>query len=136
MSGVNKVILLGNLGKDPEVRYLENGSVVCNFTMVTSEKWKDKAGQEKQLAEWHDIEMWEGLAKTAEKYLKKGHKVYIEGKIKTELWQDSEGKNRKNKRIKATAMTMLPQGVKTSTTPQEVKQGGAPNPTESDDLPF
>ena len=88
MSGsVNKVILVGNLGKDPEIRHLENGATVANFSIATSENYKDrKTGEKVSQTEWHNIVAWRGLAEIAEKYLKKGQKVYIEGKLKTRTW--------------------------------------------------
>jgi single-strand DNA-binding protein len=88
MSGVNKVILVGRLGKDPEVRNLENGATVANFTMATSETYKDKAtGERKEITEWHNIVLWRGLAEIAAKYLHKGDQVYIEGKLRTRSWE-------------------------------------------------
>ena len=92
MSSVNKAIIIGNLGKDPEVKHLDNGAVVCNFSIATSETYKDKnTGEKKTTTEWHNIVLWRGLAEVAEKYLKKGAKVYIEGKLKTRKWQDKDG---------------------------------------------
>ena len=88
MAGVNKVILVGNLGKDPEVRYLDNGVAVANFSLATTENYKNKAGERVSQTEWHNIVLWRGLAEVAEKYLKKGASVYIEGKIKTRKWED------------------------------------------------
>jgi single-strand DNA-binding protein len=88
MSGVNKVILVGRLGKDPEVRNLENGATVANFTMATSETYKDKTtGDRKEITEWHNIVLWRGLADIAAKYLHKGDQVYIEGKLRTRSWE-------------------------------------------------
>ncbi len=107
MAGVNKVILIGNLGKDPEVRYLENGSVVANVTLATTESYKDKAGNRIDNTEWHDLEMWDGLAKIAEQYLSKGKSIYVEGRIKSDTWQDDQGNNRKRIRIRVQNMTML-----------------------------
>ena len=107
MNGVNKVILIGNLGSDPEVRHLSNGSVVANFNIATSESYTNKNGERVTQTEWHRIELWEGLAKVAEQYLKKGQTVYIEGRIKTENWQDSDGNNRTTTRIRGLNMTML-----------------------------
>ncbi|MFT4738148.1 MAG: single-strand DNA-binding protein [Cyclobacteriaceae bacterium] len=107
MAGVNKVILVGNLGKDPEVRYLENGSVVANVTIATSESYKDKSGNKIENTEWHDLEMWDGLAKIAEQYLTKGKTIYAEGRIKSDTWQDDQGNNRKKVRIRVQNMTML-----------------------------
>ncbi len=107
MAGVNKVILIGNLGSDPEVRHLSSGSVVANFNIATSESYTNKSGERVTQTEWHRIELWDGLAKIAEQYLKKGNSVYIEGKLKTENWQDSDGNNRTTTRIRAINMTML-----------------------------
>ncbi len=107
MAGVNKVILIGNLGKDPEVRYLESGSVVTNVTLATTESYKDKNGNRVDNTEWHDLEMWDGLAKIAEQYLKKGSSIYVEGKIKSDTWQDEQGNNRKRMKIRVLNMTML-----------------------------
>ena len=89
MPGVNKVILIGNLGKDPEIRRLENGVVVASFTIATSENYVDRnSGERKEITDWHDIVMWRGLAEVAEKYLKKGMKVFVEGKLKKKNWQE------------------------------------------------
>lgn len=107
MAGVNKVILVGNLGKDPEVRYLENGSVVANVTLATTESYKNRDGQRVDSTEWHDLEMWDGLAKIAEQYLTKGKSIYVEGRIKSDTWQDDQGNNRKRTRIRVQNMTML-----------------------------
>ena len=107
MAGVNKVILIGNLGKDPEVRYLENGSVVANIALATSESYKDRNGNRIDQTEWHDLEMWDGLAKIAEQYLTKGKSIYVEGKIKSDTWQDEQGNNRKKIRIRVQNLTML-----------------------------
>ena len=109
MSGsVNKVILVGNLGKDPEVRHLENGAAVANFSIATSETYKDrKTGEKVSQTEWHNIVAWRGLAEIAERYLKKGHKVYIEGKLKTRSWQDQDGNNRYSTEIITDNLTML-----------------------------
>jgi len=107
MAGVNKVILLGNLGSDPEVRYLDNGSVVAKFNIATSEAYNNKGGERVEQTEWHKIELWDNLAKTAEQYLKKGNTVYIEGKIKTEQWTDKDGQQKSGIRIRATSMTLV-----------------------------
>ncbi len=107
MAGVNKVILLGNLGSDPEVRHLDSGSVVATFNIATSEAYNNKNGERVEQTEWHRIELWDNLAKTAEKYLKKGNQVYVEGKIKTETWTDKEGQQKSGIRIRATSMTLV-----------------------------
>ncbi|MBK0404448.1 single-stranded DNA-binding protein [Adhaeribacter sp. BT258] len=107
MAGINKVILVGNLGKDPEVRHLENNVAVATFSLATSESYKDKNGQRVDKTEWHNIVMWRGLADVAEKYLKKGQMVYIEGKIRNRSYQDKEGQTRYTTEIVADEMTML-----------------------------
>lgn len=106
MASVNKVILLGNLGKDPEVRHLEGGVAVARFPIATSESFKDKAGNKQERTEWHNIVVWRGLAEVAEKYLKKGQSVYIEGKIRTTSYE-KDGQTRYNTEIVADNMTML-----------------------------
>ncbi|WP_373515550.1 single-stranded DNA-binding protein, partial [Persicitalea sp.] len=105
--GVNKVILIGNLGSDPEVRYLDGGSVVARFNIATSESYTNKNGEKIEQTEWHRIELWNALAKVAEKYLRKGNQVYVEGKIRTENWTDKEGQARTSISILANSMTML-----------------------------
>ena len=104
---VNKVILIGNLGSDPEVRYLEGGSAVAKFSIATTESYTNKNGERVDNTEWHRIELWEGLAKVAEKYLKKGNQVYIEGRIRTDNWTDKEGQQRSGVTIRANSLTML-----------------------------
>ena len=107
MSGVNKVILVGNLGKDPEVRNLENGATVANFTIATTESYKDKTtGEKKDITEWHNIVLWRGLADIAAKYLHKGDMIYIEGKLRTRSWE-KEGVTRYTTEIVGDNMTML-----------------------------
>ncbi|WP_299709135.1 single-stranded DNA-binding protein [uncultured Pontibacter sp.] len=107
MASVNKVILIGNLGKDPEVRHLEGGVAVARFPIATSETFKDKNGDRQERTEWHNIVLWRGLAEVAEKYLRKGQSVFIEGKIRTNSYQDKEGVQRYSTEIVADNMTML-----------------------------
>ena len=105
---VNKVILIGNLGKDPEIRRLENGVVVASFPLATSETFTDKStGEKRETTDWHDIVLWRGLAEVAEKYIRKGTKVYIEGKLKKRSWQDKEGNNRYLTEIVGDELTIL-----------------------------
>ncbi len=106
MAGINKVILIGNLGADPEMKYLEGGAVTARFNMATSETYT-RNGERITQTEWHRIELWENLAKVAEQYLKKGDTVYIEGKIRTDEWLDKDGNNRQIMRIRGTNMTLL-----------------------------
>ena len=106
--GVNKVILVGNLGKDPETRYMPSGSAVTNLTLATSESWKDKqTGENQERTEWHKVAMFCKLAEIAAEYLRKGSQVYIEGKLRTRKWQDKEGKDRWTTEIVADEMNML-----------------------------
>ena len=109
MSGsVNKVILIGNLGKDPEVRRLENGAVLASFSIATSESYVDKqSGDKKEITDWHDVVLWRGLAEVAEKYLVKGTKIYVEGKLKKRSWQDKEGLTRYSTEVVGDEMTIL-----------------------------
>ena len=104
---INRVILVGRLGKDPEVRHLENDVTVANFPIATTESYKDKSGQKVETTEWHNIVLWRGLARVAESYLKKGDLVYIEGKIRTRSWDDKEGNKRYTTEIYGENMTML-----------------------------
>ncbi|NJN24885.1 MAG: single-stranded DNA-binding protein [Cyclobacteriaceae bacterium] len=153
MAGVNKVILIGNLGSDPEVRHLSSGSVVANFNIATSESYTNKNGEKVSQTEWHRIELWDGLAKVAEQYLKKGQMVYVEGKLKTENWQDSDGNNRTTTRVRGLSMTMLggkgsnesSGGEYENNMPESKPQQNASQPKsdtlpqtqdEEDDLPF
>ena len=150
MSGsVNKVILVGNLGKDPEVRHLENGAAVANFSIATSETYKDrKTGEKVSQTEWHNIVAWRGLAEIAERYLKKGQKVYIEGKLKTRSWQDQDGNNRYSTEIITDNLTMLGNNSSNDSKSNFEEQHSTKNdskkspenefsaPGEDDDLPF
>ena len=157
MAGVNKVILLGNLGADPEVRYLESGTAVASVSLATTESYKDRNGQRVDRTEWHRLEMWDGLAKIAEQYLKKGDSIYAEGKIRSETWTDPEGNERKSFRIRVTNMTMLSKrsgaestntqggntmqqaNTPTATTQQLVNDplaSASADASEVDDLPF
>ncbi len=106
--GVNKVILVGNLGADPEVKYMPNGNAVANITLATSESWKDKqSGENKEKTEWHRVVFFRRLAEIAGEYLKKGSQVYIEGKLQTRKWQDKNGNDRYTTEIVANEMQML-----------------------------
>ena len=127
MSGVNKVILIGNLGKDPEVRYLDNGVAVANLSLATSENYKNKDGEKVTQTEWHDIVLWRGLAEVAEKYLKKGSSVYIEGKLRTNKWVDKDENTRYKTEVLADKLTMLSRSQ---------NQEQSSESTSEDDLPF
>ncbi len=147
MAGVNKVILIGNLGKDPEVRHLENGTAVANFSMATSESYKDRnSGERKTITEWHNIVLWRGLAEVAEKYLKKGDQVYIEGKLKTRSWEDKDGNTRYTTEVVGDNMTMLgsrgssadkdSESVESTEATSVANEEAISSDEETDDLPF
>ena len=136
-SSVNKVILIGNLGKDPEVRYLDSGVAVANFSLATTENYRNKEGEKVSQTEWHNVVLWRGLAEIAEKYLKKGSSVYIEGRIRNRKWEDKEGNTRYNNEILADNMTML--GGRSNDSNQDI--GSNQNTSKSEDssendLPF
>ena len=138
MAGVNKVILLGNLGKDPEVRHLESGAVVCSFAMATSETYTDRSsGDRKTVTEWHNVVLWRKLAETAEKYLKKGSQVYIEGKLKTRSWDDQNGQKRYTTEIVGDSMQLLgrPDGSKAENGNLQGDPAASPSDQEGG-LPF
>lgn len=106
--GVNKVILVGNLGKDPEVRYMPSGGAVANVTLATSEQWKDKqSGEQKERTEWHNVVFYQRLAEIVGEYLKKGSQIYVEGSLRTRKWQDKSGNDRYTTEIVASDMQML-----------------------------
>ena len=107
MASVNKVILVGNLGRDPEVRFMPNGEAVCNFSIATTDNWKDKSGAKQERTEWHNIVMYRKLAEIAGEYLKKGRPVYVEGRLQTRKWQTKEGQDRYTTEIIADQMQML-----------------------------
>ena len=161
MAGINKVILVGNLGQNPELRYTPNGIAVCTLRMATSESYTDRASGERITnTEWHNVVLWRGLAETAGKYLKTGSQCYIEGKLKTRQWQDQQGQNRYTTEVVADVMQLLGPSpnrengapasanqatdakaqpvAKPETQPeaQPVAQPSAQNAKETDDLPF
>lgn len=107
MASVNKVILVGNLGKDPDLRFMPNGDAVCNFSIATTENWKNKDGQKQEKTEWHNIVIFRKLAEIAGEYLKKGRPVYVEGRLQTRKWQDKDGADRYTTEIVADSMQML-----------------------------
>ena len=107
MAGVNKVIIVGNLGKDPELRHTPQGQAVCNFSIATSENWTDKSGQKQERTEWHRIVVWGKLGELAGKYLSKGRQAYIEGKLQTRSWDDKDGQKRYTTEVVATTVQFL-----------------------------
>ena len=116
---VNKVILIGNLGRDPEIKKLENGATLASFSIATSESYKDKvSGKKIETTDWHDVVLWRGLAELAEKFLRKGMKIYVEGRLKKRSWQDREGNTRYNVEVIGDEMTILSK-PDTDTKPKE-----------------
>lgn len=107
MASLNKMTIIGNLGADPEVRYLDGGTVVATFNVATTEKYTSRNGEKVEQTEWFRVELWNEQAKVAEKYLKKGNSVYVEGRLRTELWTDKEGKERTSLRVRANTMQLL-----------------------------
>ena len=135
MSGsLNKIMLMGNLGKDPEIRTIPNGNKVANFSLATTEKYTDKAGQKVEKTEWHRIVLWRGLAEIAEKYLRKGSKCFIEGKLTTREWDDNNGQKRYTAEIIGSDMKLLGSPQQTPTGGNE--QAQQPPKHVEDDLPF
>ncbi len=143
MAGINKVILVGRLGRDPEVRYTPDGTAVANFSIATSEEWKDKGtGEKKERTEWHRIVAWRRLGEICGEYLSKGKQVYIEGRIQNREWEDKEGIKRNTTEIVASQMQMLgSRGAGDVSTaganaPASNYQEPAGPATEDDDIPF
>ena len=138
MSGINKVIIIGNLGADPEIRHTAGGSAVANFTVATSETWKDKnTGEKQESTEWHRVVAFSRLAEIIEQYLRKGSKVYIEGKLQTRKWQDREGNDRWTTEIVARELQMLDsKGDKDSRPQRENRQEPPAHDDLEDSIPF
>jgi single-strand DNA-binding protein len=143
MASLNKVMLIGGLGKDPEVRYTASGQAVVSFSLATSEKFKGKTGEWEERTEWHNITLWGKLAEIAGEYLSKGKSVYIEGRLQTRKWQDKSGNDRYTTEIVGDKMQMLsPKGERSSgghsasSKPQESTGGYEEPPFQDDDIPF
>ena len=142
MASINKVILVGNLGADPETRYMPNGDAVANIRLATTESWKDKAsGEKREITEWHRVVLYRKLGEIAGQYLKKGSTVYIEGRIRTRKWQDKEGQDRYTTEIEANEMQMLggkQSGESAPSQPQRNAQGAtkASIGDMDDEIPF
>lgn len=147
MSSVNKAIILGNLGADPESRFAPSGDAICNVRIATSETWKDKTtGERKEAVEWHRVTFYGKLAEIAGQYLRKGSRVYIEGSLRTRKWQDQSGQDRYSTEIRADEMKMLGkrEGSEQSAPAPQQRQAPAPKPQQQtggfgdfdDDIPF
>lgn len=140
MASVNKVILIGNLGRDPELRYTPSGTAVATFSVATTENWSNKEGEKQSRTEWHRVEAWGRLAEICGEYLSKGRQVYIEGSLQTDEWKDQEGNKRQTTKVKALKMQMLGSREQTGSF-SEGYSGGAPGPSVNespteDDIPF
>ncbi len=141
MAGLNKVILIGNLGRDPELRYTANGQPVANFTLATTESWTNKSGEREQRTEWHRIVTWGRLAEICGEHLNKGKQVYVEGRLQTREWEDREGNKRKTTEVTANQVLMLGRrgdGPGDPSSPPDAPEGSPPDgsPDGSDDIPF
>ena len=149
MASVNKVILIGNLGRDPETRYMPDGGAITNISVATTETWKDKAGEKQEKTEWHRVAFFGKLAEIAGEYLKKGSQVYVEGSLRTRKWQDKEGQDRYSTDIRGDVMQMLgrregggeprPEPAMPSKTPETKTAGKKPAgkfDDLEDDIPF
>jgi len=151
MASVNKAILVGNLGKDPEMRYTQSNTPVCSFSIATTNSWTDQQGNKQEKTEWHNIIAWARLAEVCNQYLKKGKQVYIEGEIQTRKWQDNNGHDRWTTEIKARVMQMLGTRADNQDGGQQAQPQGDPGPQggqepyypqapqtvpEDDELPF
>lgn len=142
--GVNKVILVGRLGVDPEIKYTATGTAVCRLSLATSESWTDKDGQKKDRTEWHRIIVWAKLAQICGEYLKKGRQIYVEGRLQTRSWEDKSGNKRYSTEIVANTVQFLGSGDKQGASPKDdfVDDSAFMNDTEtessgaSEDIPF
>ncbi len=145
---INKVILVGHVGKEPEIKYIDNGTAVAQFSLATNETYKDKSGNRVEKTEWHNIVLWRGLAEIVEKYVKKGDQLYIEGKIRTRSWDDKDGNKKYITEIVADSMQMMGKkgsGESKGVSATSFGDGGKAHssganepepPLETDDLPF
>jgi len=134
---VNKVILIGRLGADPEIRYTPSGAEVANFRIATSESWTNKSGEKEERTEWHRIIAWRGLAKICGEFLSKGKLVYVEGRLRTRSWEDRDGNKRTTTEVEATDMKMLGGVGEASRKAKETEAESAPPAAkEEEDIPF
>jgi len=147
MSSLNKVLLIGRLGKDPEIRYTQDGSPVANFSLATSEVWTDKNGSRQERTEWHNIVAWRKLADLSKRYLAKGRQVYVEGRLQTREWDDRDGNKRRTTEVIASQMVLIgsrPEGGDAAAAPAPMSYRPASEPDDSgagggvtdDDIPF
>jgi len=137
MASVNKVILIGNLGRDPELRYTASGTPVANFTMATSDRWTDPSGEKKERTEWHRVVVWGKQAEICGEYLRKGKQVFVEGSLQTREWTDREGQKRYTTEVRAQRFQMLGRADdRPQAPPQGAEQVAEPDVPFDDDIPF
>lgn len=138
MASVNKVILVGNLGRDPEIRYTQGGSPVANFTMATTERWSDPSGEKRERTEWHRIVVWGKQAEIASEYLRKGRQVYVEGSLQTREWTDRDGNKRTTTEVRAQRLQLLgrPDDRQAQPASQPEEEVAEPAAYGEDDIPF
>lgn len=138
MASVNKVILVGNLGRDPEIRYTQGGTPVANFTMATTERWSDPSGEKKERTEWHRIVVWGKQAEIASEYLRKGRQVYVEGSLQTREWTDRDGNKRTTTEVRAQRLQLLgrPDDRQAQPAAQPEEEVAEPASYGEDDIPF
>ena len=136
MASVNKVILIGNLGRDPELRYTQGGSAVANFTLATNERWRDKDGNNQERTEWHRIVVWGRTAENCAQYLQKGRSVYIEGRLQTREWEDKDGNKRNTTEVNALNVQFLGGRGGPGGGGDDPGYSGPGEPPPEDDIPF
>jgi len=147
MSSLNKIMLIGHLGKDPEIRYTPDGSPVATFSMATSENWTDKSGSRQEHTEWHAIVAWNRLADLSKRFLSKGRQVYVEGRVRSREWNDRDGNKRRTTEVIASQIVLLgsrPQGIETAAQPAETAARSSAEPDQAlgdfgitdSDIPF
>jgi single-strand DNA-binding protein len=138
MSGINKVIIVGRLGKDPEVRQIGEGNSVCKLVVATSENWMDKNGTKQERTEWHNIVVWGKLADICGKYLNKGRQVYVEGRLQTRSWEDQQGQKRYTTEIVASTVEFLGTNATSDRSPSATNSDFGPEPLfdSNEELPF
>lgn len=137
MSGINKVILVGRLGADPEIRYTQSGAGVANFNLATSENWTDRDGQRQERTEWHRIVVWGKMAETCSQYLSKGRQVYVEGRLQTRSWDDKDGNKRYTTEVVANTVQFLDRGERnTASADAQAIEPPSEAPPMDEDIPF
>jgi single-strand DNA-binding protein len=143
MASINKVILIGNLGRDPEIRYTKEGRAVTNFSLATTDRWRDKGGNNQERTEWHRVVVWDKQAENCAQYLQKGRSVYVEGRLQTREWEDKEGQKRQTTEVVAQTVQFLgprgdgaPRGAAAPPAPESDSAAEGRPEQQGDDIPF